>query len=287
MSMSEHPGTLHTESGAARTPVFWLRFTAPIVLLVAGTSLAGLFVPGLYRDPLAWRIQAVAQDFTDLVIVLPLVVVGALLASRGSVRGLLIWLGAVSYLVYAFVIYAFAVQHNALFLAYVAALGCCIWGFAGAMVAADWRGLAAHTTRVPGRTAGGFIVVLAVAFLLLWLGDEVPAVLNGVPPQSLAGTGALTNPVHVLDLAMVLPAMFLIGLGMWRRHGSALVLGGALLVHVLLQDVGILAMMIVARRAGLPSEPALIAGFASLTAVTLALVVRYMARLPGTLRLSS
>ena len=66
-----------------------------------------------------------------LLIVLPVLVVSGLLASRGSPRGQLIWLGALSYLVYTFVIYAFAIGKAGFVLATTAILLLLMRGFGG------------------------------------------------------------------------------------------------------------------------------------------------------------
>ncbi|GGD30244.1 hypothetical protein [Nocardioides daphniae] len=52
-----------------------------------------------------------------------LLVVSGLGRWGGSHRAGLVWLGALLYFVYAFVVYAMAVHFNSLFLAYVAVLG--------------------------------------------------------------------------------------------------------------------------------------------------------------------
>jgi hypothetical protein len=67
-------------------------------------------------------VQAVGQDWANLAVA-ALLLAGAFLARRGSVRGYLVWLGALVYLAYAFAIYAFAVHFGLLFPAYVAVLG--------------------------------------------------------------------------------------------------------------------------------------------------------------------
>lgn len=43
-------------------------------------------------------------------------------------------------------------------------------------------------------------------FALLWLSEDVPALLAGTTPGSVAQMGVPTNPVHILDLAFFLPA---------------------------------------------------------------------------------
>src|SRR6476646_1777991 len=100
----------------------WLSLTGPIAVLLVFAAGSGLFVRGLYRDAPFFAIQAVAQDFITLAVVLPTVLVSAWFASRGSDRGRLIWLGALIYLVYSYTIYAFVVRYNRLFLVYVALL---------------------------------------------------------------------------------------------------------------------------------------------------------------------
>lgn len=277
MSAPDRPSDppLPEPSGPARIRP-WLRLTAPLAVLVATASITGLAVPGFYRDPVAWSTQAIAQDLADLAFVLPVLVVSALLAARGSRRGWLVWLGALSYLVYTFVIYAFAVHHNRLFLVYVAALGCALWALIGGLVRTDWDDVRASLSpRAPVRVMGLLLLVPAVLFYLLWLSEEVPAALSGTIPQAIVDSGVPTNPVHVLDLSTMLPAMALVGWWAWRGRAIGYGLAPVLLVNTLFQNVAIATMMAVALRAGQPAEPAMIAVFAGMGATVLAALVWY------------
>lgn len=80
-----------------RSTTIWLWLTAPIAVLVATAAGVGLFIEGLYRDPSSLVAQAIGQDVVTLVVALPALVIGAILASRGSARGRLVWLGVVGY----------------------------------------------------------------------------------------------------------------------------------------------------------------------------------------------
>ena len=57
----------------------------------------------------------------------PVLVVASMLTSRGSARGTLPWLGALSYLLYNSVLFLFATPFNELFLLYVAMLSLSLW----------------------------------------------------------------------------------------------------------------------------------------------------------------
>ena len=59
---------------------------------------------------------------------------------------------------------------------------------------------------------------MAVFFALLWLSEIVPDLLAGRPSTSAATYDVPTNPVHVLDLALFIPAVFTSGLLLLRRH---------------------------------------------------------------------
>ncbi|WP_307042428.1 hypothetical protein [Agromyces ramosus] len=70
---------------------------------------------------------------------------------------------------------------------------------------------------------GGFLIASAVLFAVLWLSEIIPDLLAGRASTSASTWEIPTNPVHVLDLAIFLPAVFLSGLLLLRRRplGSA------------------------------------------------------------------
>jgi hypothetical protein len=255
----------------------------PLAGLVALVSAAGLLVPGLYRGPEGWIVQARAQDLVDLIVVLPVLLASAWFAARGSRRAWLIWLGTLSYLVYAFAIYAFAVPQNRLFLGYVWAFGLSLWSLVGGAALTDWAGLAAgFSGRAPVRVVAGFLLLLAGLFYLLWLAEELPAALSGQVPASVAELELLTNPVHVLDLAVMLPAMAMAGYLLARRRPLGYGAAALVLTNVLFQNIAIALLMAYSMYAGAPGAPGPIWLFVSLALVSLALLWRYLRALDAT-----
>jgi hypothetical protein len=106
----------------------WLWLTVPMAALMALASAVGVFIPAVYeREKLYFAVQGMGQDFADLFIVVPVLAVSGFLAARGSQRAEVVWLGVVIYTLYSYVIYAFYVHFNVLFLVYVALLGCSLY----------------------------------------------------------------------------------------------------------------------------------------------------------------
>ena len=42
---------------------------------------------------------------------------------------------------------------------------------------------------------------------MLWLSELIPASLSGEVPKSVTDAGLWVNPIHVLDLAVLLPGL--------------------------------------------------------------------------------
>jgi hypothetical protein len=80
---------------------------AALAAVVAGVAAVLGFVPGVYRDPRPLIVQSHGQDLASLLFGLPLLAVGLWLAARGSLRGRLVALGALGYLLYPYTVYAF------------------------------------------------------------------------------------------------------------------------------------------------------------------------------------
>jgi hypothetical protein len=92
-----------------------------IALLVAAASLMGIALPSTYAaETASWTAQAIGQDWVNLLLVVPCLIVAS---ARGGRRWKLIRGGALVYTLYSYSIYAFAVHFNRVFLIYCAILG--------------------------------------------------------------------------------------------------------------------------------------------------------------------
>ena len=255
----------------------WLWLTLPIAILLAIAAGGGVFSSGLYRDAPNFVAQAVGQDFISLLVVLPTLIVTAFLAGRGSARARLIWLGGLVYLVYTYVVAAFDVRFNQLFLVYVALLGCSLYGLIGGLATADLVGIKAGFTRkTPVKGISIYLGVLVVLFYFMWLREILPALAAGKIPQSILDNGTPTNPVHVLDMAWILPAFGITAASLWRKKALGYTLAGVLLTYGALLMLAILSMTIFMMRAGYPVVVPQAAIFGTLFAIGLGMLVWYM-----------
>lgn len=189
-------------------------------MLVLVASVAGLTDPRVYAQETAnWAAQAQGQDLGNL-LAAAVLATAAVRYQRGSQRASLVWLGTLLYLIYAFVVYAMAVHFNYLFGVYVAVLGLSAWA-----VLFHVNGLrdgGVPQPPEPGRIVAAWILIATGAlFAGLWLSELSPALLTGTVPASLTEAGLWVNPIHVLDLSVVLPGFIIAGVAalQHREHG--------------------------------------------------------------------
>lgn len=225
------------------------RLAWPIAAVLAIISIAGLVVPSMYaRETPAWAAQAFGQDWFDLVVAAPWLLVCGWFAAGGSYRWRVLLAGAYAYVVYELVIYAFAVHFNAMFLIYCATLGLAAYALIALIL--ELANNVEPIDRRAARLAGGALIAIGVVFAGLWLAEDVPALLRGTHPASLDDTGLITNPVHVMDLAFVLPAHILVGVWLWRRRERGELLAPIVLGFGVLMAASIGGMLIAIRLTG-------------------------------------
>jgi hypothetical protein len=196
------------------------RGTAVMVLICA---LAGLFVPDFYRlvNPVLLP-GSYGQDWMSLAAV-PALLWAIQASKRGSRRGLIVWLGSLTYYVYAYALYAFGPQYTALYPLYVAILG--LSAFALLMVSCSLD-ISTFGNHLHDRLRTRWIIVLFGTIVIslgpVWIAMMIEAIQDGKP--------SLFATIHVLDLAFVFPTLGVAAAGLWRRRPWSYVLAGPMLV---------------------------------------------------------
>ncbi|MCK9442634.1 MAG: hypothetical protein M0Q13_14590 [Methanothrix sp.] len=233
----------------------WLWLSVFVSILVTITSLSGIFLEKTYfRETEAWAVQAIGQDYANLAVVI-LLLVSTYYVSKNSLRAYLVWLGAYIYLIYAFAIYAFSVHFNSLFLIYIIILGVSFYTLVGGLTAVDATSLSTYfLTNTKSKIVSALLMIIGILFGLLWLSEIVPSILSNKIPPSLVETGLWVNPVHVLDLAMILPGMIITSVLLWRRNMLGFLLAVPLMVFSVTMGAGIISMFIISAIKGMPSS---------------------------------
>ena len=245
--MTSRDATTTSGPGVFDGATTWLWLSVGAALLAIVGSVTSLAVRSIYAGLTpVFLPQALAQDIVNLAIAAPALLILAGLALRGSLRAYLLWLGVLTFTIYNYVIYALSIPFGPLFLPWVGVLGLCLFALIGGVVAVDHDRVAeSFTNRRAVVVVAWSLIVVAVLFCLLWLSEDVPALLAGSVPQSVRDMAVPTNPVHVLDLAFFLPAALVTGVQLLRRRAFAFTVAPAFIVFLMLTGMPILLTPVV------------------------------------------
>jgi len=255
-----------------------LFFSLPLAVFVIVVSYAGLFIPDTYAKETAnWTAQAIGQDIIDLFLITPLLLITSWLAYKKSRVALLLWSGVLVYLIYTFVLFCFAVHFNYLFIVYCTALGLSFYAFLYFLLSQIKEPVASwYNDRVPVKTVGIYLIILSGLFYLLWLSEIIPANINNITPATITETGLITNPVHALDLSVVLPGMMIVAILLIKRKPLGLLLAPAVLTFGILMDITIGSLMIVMDMRGIETDLSLTVIMGLLALFTLGLLIWFL-----------
>jgi len=223
--------------GGSRAPQ-WL--SCALVLATLASAVPSLFVPDLLGGAEVIKGNLRGTALVMLVVALPLLVTAMTRTARNSVRWLVVWMGVVAYLTYQGVMMLFATPYNSLFLAYVALLGFGLWSIVALLADAQLPGFEARTDRrMPVRSVAAMVLALAGLNALAWLVRIVPTIGTEDPASVFDGSGLLTSPGWVQDLAFWIPAACVSAVWTWRRRPRGILLAGAVLVLFAIESLSV------------------------------------------------
>jgi len=252
-----------------------LLFSLPLGLLVAVASYCGIFVEATYRlDNPSFAAQGVGQDMVNLFVVVPVLIITAVMIFNDNKKALFIWSGVIIYIIYSYVLYCFAVHFNFLFLAYCAILGLSVYALIYYAIIMNRESVPAWFDEgAPLKLIALFLMVIGVLFYIIWLGEIIPALLQNNTPGSITESGLLTNPVHVLDIALCLPALLIVASSLWKKRTIGFIFAPALLVFCMLMALAIGGMIVLMNMKNFEADIGIAVIFAILTIVSLLFVI--------------
>ena len=228
--------------------------SAGIAALMMAASVAGLLVNGLYPDG-AWAREAFrAADLVTLVLAAPLLIASLVLSSRGSRPAQVVWIAMLGYALYNYAYAVFGAKFNDVFLAHIAIFSMSIFALACTLPNLDLRVGARVRTWKRLRWIGGFLILVGLgqgglwAFLLMrfaFTGE----LLNDIP---VAGQ----HLVFALDLSLLVPALVVAGILLYRRTAAGFFMGSAVAVFGAVYQVNLNMAAVFGEMAGVPGVKA-------------------------------
>lgn len=208
------------------------------VASVAGLAVGATIYPGV--EPTLFPLF-VGQDALNLIVGVPLLLGSMWLARRGALIGLLLWPGALFYVVYDYGYYVLGAPFNAFFIPYIALMTLGTYTMVGIVMSTNGAAVRDRLERtVPARLVGGFLVGVALLFSALWTSITVSTLSSGATVDPIA------HAVVIMDLTVQLPALLVCGVLLWRRSPLAYVVAPGLLLQAATYLIGLSALTVLA-----------------------------------------
>jgi hypothetical protein len=253
-----------------------LILSLPLTALLIIVSYIGLFTPDFYSvETLNWQAQSLGQDMFDLFFIAPCLIVTSVLAYRNNRIAFIIWGGVVLYLTYTFVLYCFDVHFNKLFVPYCLCLGLSFYALIYFLFTAYKGNAGKFENKFINRLIGFYFIFIALMFYMLWLSEIIPATIHKTIPKSVSDAGLFTNGVQVIDLAIILPAIFISGVFLLKKMPFGFILTPIILTFFVLMDISIGMLSVVMNQKGLDSDIMLTAIMGILALISLVLLILY------------
>lgn len=242
-----------------------------VAFVLAVASIAGLVLgsEGLYDAGSPLVQVSRGGDAANLLLGLPVLVGSLWLAKRGSLIGLLLWPGALFYVLYTDALYLVGAPLSGLFFAYVAVVTLSAWTLTGIVVSIDAEEVRRRQAAAPARSVGIALVVIA-GLAYVGLTAAVGSSLGG--PSGEVGM----RPQWVVDYALGTPVLLLGGALLWRRRPLGYVAAAGLLLVSGLNGLAFAAAALLdGLLGGRPIEPAVVVVHLVIGGVSLGLLAYF------------
>jgi hypothetical protein len=213
-------------------------------------SASGLFRPDLYRDipwiTAGWR----GNDVVTLFIAVPTLTGALILASRGSLRAQLVWLGVLFYSLYNYPYYLFGAAINSFFPLYVALFASSMSAFILGVASLDVDAITrVFRDRTPVKWISGYMMITSLVMGSLWTGLWMKFVLTGSIPE-VGGSEQVFRLIASMDLSLQVTPLAIAASWLWRRRPWGYFAGTILMVADTIYMLVLLAFSPFAASAG-------------------------------------
>jgi len=255
------------------------KLSVVVAFVMLAQSAFGLLFRGQYRDVEWIAASWLGNDWVTLVVALPLLSAGIVLTRRGSVRGLLIWLGTLAYAIYNSAYYLFGAALNAFFPLYAvtvivaaAALILVLSAIAPSRIARRFR------AGTPSRLLGGYFAFVGLSLAAVWFGVW-SAYVFAERPTSIAPEAF--KLVAALDTVLMVPIFVTGGILLWRRNAWGYIVSAIAGVQGSLYLLVLTVNSIIAVARGLTAIPGEVPMWGAIAAMTTAATLLLLGNADG------
>lgn len=210
--------------------------SAIIAILATIASAGGLFLENLYRDGAFFKLAFQGNDVVTLFVAVPMLIAGMVYTKRSSERAQLVWAAMLGYMLYNYAFYLFGAAFNWFFQIYVALFALSMYALIYVLAGLDTEGLRRKfNERTPVGWIGGYMMFIAGFLGIFELTKSLSLIVRGEVPK---------DPVLVfaLDLSLIVPAMAVGAVWLWRRRSLGYVLAAMMTLKGATYGLALLAM---------------------------------------------
>ena len=258
-----------------KTRITFLILSCIVCILICIGSYSGLAADDFYgKETANWKAQSIGQDMINLFLICPFLLVTAVMMLLKKEYAMYLWAGALSYLIYTYLIYCFNIHFNNYFIVYCSILGLCFYLFIYFIYFQIQKSTIKFEKRNTDKLNAIYFIIISIAFYFLWLLDIIPAILDNSIPQGVREVGLFTNPVQVIDLSIFLPGIFITGMLLLNQKPLGRLFSPILLTFFILMDFTIALLTIVMAKEGVSSGYTVAYVMAFLALFSLGLLLR-------------
>ena len=255
--------------------------TMAIVLLSVLATTIGLLTPGVYNEIPVYQSALYLQDLVVLGLAVPVLAGSLWLATRGSKRSEIVWLGSLTFMTYIWASQAIVLAYNDLLILHIVLLSLSAYTLASGLVSHDAPEFAASVRhRLPRRLYIGFLLFVALGLSALWLSELIEPLVTGGVPASVEQFGALSKNTNVLDLAFIVPGLALAAVWLYWDRDWAYSITGVMVVFAALLAPAITAMTITLASGGIQMTTTVLVGSIVPPAIGVGVAVRFIVAIP-------
>jgi hypothetical protein len=251
--------------------------SALIAVLAIVSAGSGLLTDVYKNDTISGAAQERGNDLVVLLLCVPLLLVSALFAARGSLRARLVWTGTVFFFLYTYASQSFLTVYNYMFLVYVATFSLSLYTFATSVLTLDVNKVKESLAGAPVKAAAGFMFLIGAMIVLMWLALIVPPLFAGERPAVLETYTTLV--IQALDLGVIAPMALIAGVLLLKKDAWGYALASLIFIKGVTLGTGVLSMVAFMAMDGVEIVVPQVMAFIVLTLGALAMAVTFYGKM--------